>query len=186
MEKGHEMATDIRLNTKGTDKATADFGGDLAKNEGIDLNAAQETMPSHREQFRGHVRDALYGGAVWVGENPVQAHDNPIVYGGKMAFGQRESLGQALYQYPAAQMEAAIDLHGTSPAVDANHRQITQELADHRATGISGDPLQDNESVYDEETGIDLTDERLQGYESFEDVPPEVLEENRATSDVDE
>ena len=43
MEKGHEMATDIRLNTKGTDKATADFGGDLAKNEGIDLNADSGT-----------------------------------------------------------------------------------------------------------------------------------------------
>ena len=47
-------------------------------------------------------------------------------------------------------------------------------------------PLSDGEPVHDGETGVDLTDERFQGYERLEDVPPEILDEIRSNDELGE
>lgn len=175
MEKGHEIVNDTKLDAKSSGgNATADFGGDLAKDEGIDLNSTDTlSKASHAEQFRGHFMDAMRGGASWSADNPPQAHTNPYIYTGQMAFGQRESLGQAAYHGSAAYMEEAANQHG-HPGRDYQDALIQESIPENPDAALpSGEP------IFDGETGIDLTDERLQGYESLEDVPPEVLDEIR-------
>ena len=181
MGKGLDTIIDAGLDTKsGDDSQAADFGGDLAGDEGMDLNDSDAAQKSHAEQFRGAVGNALHGGAEWAADNPPQANVNPYTYLGQMAIGQRESLGQAAYHGSAAVMEAAHAQH-SGYADELNMMEITQaiEAGAEQAGPEPVEPLSDGEPVHDGETGVDLTDERFQGYESLEDVPLEIFDEIR-------
>jgi len=184
MAKDFNLGTDTRLdigsNTGGDTRA--DFGGDLASDDGVDLNDGDVMNKSHVEPLRGAVGNFVRGAAEWSGENPPQAHSNPLTYFGQMAFAGREALGQAAYHGLAAMMETYIDQHGGSPKVESNMLEIDQAIENGAESAERTEPIEpfnDDQRLYDSETGIELTDERLQGYDSIDDVPQEKLNEIR-------
>ena len=175
---GNDISSDIGSNTGGS--PGADYGGDIASDDGVDLNDTSLVNRTHAEEFRGAIGSALYGGAEWSANNPVQAHTDARSHLAQMAISQRESLGHAAYHGSAAFMEAGINQHGKSPIQEHNNTLIDQAIEEGAASVERPEPIEpfaDNQPIYDGETGIDLTDERLQGYGSIDEVPPEILNE---------
>jgi len=164
----------------------ADFGGELISDEGVDLNVADSMNPSHAEQFRGAAGNFARGAAEWSAENPPQAHSTTDSYFGQMALANSETLADAAYHGSAATMEAAINQHGISPSVEHNMLEIGQAIEDDVQALNRDEPISfdDGQQIFDGETGIDLTDERLQGYDSLDDVSPELLDEMQGDESI--
>jgi hypothetical protein len=214
MGKEFEIANDTKLDTTGTsNSAKADFGGDLARDDGFDLNA--DSMSKRSEPYAA---GRIWGSAMDGFMNPSDGAKLGAAFGGK-PFGEelppeaKDPLSQ-IYQagwnvgVQGSEEYAQVlhDQYGPSAASELNEMQWNQEHGEvleslnrpEPIESISYDDIpEEGMSIYDGETGIDLTDERLQGFESLEDVPQDILdniknnpaqdnESNEAESSIDD
>jgi|GEM_PF-6711246 len=98
---------DNKTEIQNDENNNTDFSGDIASNEGINLNN-NSINKSHAEQFRGAGSNFISGTSEYIGDN------KPTGYGwlAGAAFNQREALGQMAYRGAAATMEEAHANYG--------------------------------------------------------------------------
>ena len=180
MAKDFDTRSDARFEGgSGTkDDTGSDFGGDIATDGGVDLNDGNLMNKSRAEQFRGAVGNLAHGAAEWSAAHPPnESTTSAGRYFAGMTIGVRDELGQVVYHGTAATMEAAINQYG-NPTVEHNMAVIDQAIEDGAESAERPEPVEpftEGQPVYLGDTGIDLTDERLQGYDNIDDVPSEIL-----------
>ena len=185
MDTRFETANDTKVNIEvGGGDTKTDYSCNLANDDGVDLNAASSMSKSHAEQFRGATYDFLSGASSYVSES------TPTSLGGSLAgigFDQREALGQMAYHGSAALMEGANNQYG-NPSGELQNMQIQQAIEAGAESAERTEPIEpipydeipeSGLPIYDGETGIDLTDPRLEGYGSLDEVPPKLSDELR-------
>lgn len=170
MPRGVETVSDSRIEAQSVgSRPTGDLGGDLARNQGVDLNSSYPNFmkpagydTNHAEQFQFHMQETMRGSAEYVANNPVQAHDKPWSYGTKMAFNQRENITNAAKTFSPALMEVTARQHGESSASQLT--KLETQMGHEAAIDATGrtepiEPLQDGQHYYNED-GVRVTDSR--------------------------
>jgi len=166
MAKSFETNSDMRPDTSDiVCDNIKDFSGDLASNDGVDLNA-DDTAKSESENadqvYESSARERiLTAGAEGINSpsdlaQGVSAWRSPPGAENVYAQGLQAAWNMGVVGSNEF-MEATIRQHGNSPAVELNNLQIQQEI--NNASNYQGEPL--NEHSNFDENGVDITDEKL-------------------------
>jgi len=191
MDTKFETANDTKVKT-GNGCVGSDCSNELASEDGVDLNAGDTGMRkslSDAPSAAGRIWGAFVGGI----ENP---HDWARVIGTWRGVpGAEDACARLLQgalnagvQYSAEHAQILVDQFSANDGSGLPMMEIVQAYND----GIESagrtelvDPFIDSRDVYCGDTGINLTDPRLEGYGDLDEVPSEVLDEILGDKTVD-
>jgi len=160
---GSDVSSDVGSDT-GNDVARSDFGGELAGDNGVDLNAS-DAMQSDTEKQPykpSALSNILTAGAEGARSPSDLAQATGALRappGAEDVYAQGLQAGWNMGVVGSGEyMDATIRQHGRSPSAELEAMQIQQSI--DAASEYQGEPLRDNEDYYDE-NGVMITDEKL-------------------------